>query len=92
MDDETIDSRLASALVPFKHRERACAACHYAVKEEQDLVCRRMPPQVGFLSVPGQVMTPKGMQAVMKLQTFTQFPVMRDDAWCGEFRDRTAHS
>ena len=85
-----------SGLVPFElprsRLARSCAACEFGVKEDKDRVCRKNPPQVSHLAVPmvqpGTVVRPpqQGIQIISQ----TQFPVVRDDQWCGAFQGRGA--
>jgi hypothetical protein len=81
------DSHLAASM-RFPKFARACASCAFSVKEDADLVCRRHPPAVTMTAIP--VIRPSPIrggppQQGMELKSFTQFPVMRDDQWCGEF-------
>lgn len=77
-----------------KRLERACAACHYSVKEGADIVCRRMPPQLTFLALPSQ--TPPGLGrpagVSLAIQHFCGFPIVQKDQWCGEFRPKGGDS
>lgn len=70
---------------------RACESCHYGVKEQADLVCRRSPPTQTYIALP--VMGPPLVrggppQQGMKIQAFSGFPIVRNDQWCGEFMRR----
>jgi len=84
-----IPTRAANA---FKPRERVCAECYYGVKERGDLVCRRNPPQVTMLQTPTMVPTPQGPRQGFEIKSFACYPPVQADGWCGEFRDRSAHS
>jgi hypothetical protein len=65
---------------------RACSICVYSAIEGKDLVCRRNPPQVTFMAVPGIVPGPLGKpQQGMQILPFTTFPIVRKDQYCGEF-------
>ena len=76
-------------LLPFtSKRFRACASCEFGVKEQSDLVCRRHPPQVTFLALPGMVPTPQGPRQGFQIVPHTSFPIMRPDQWCGEYKVR----
>ena len=95
MTDEPDPDAPLNGLSPFKPGAvilpkimRACASCDHSAKEGQDRVCRRYPPQVTFLAVPGKVMTRQGLQTGMQITPFTSFPIMRDDQNCGEFKRR----
>lgn len=73
---------------------RACVACTSSATEGRDLVCRRNPPQVTFLIVPGPVTMVPGPggraqpQQAMQAVPHTAFPVMRPDQWCGMFEQK----
>lgn len=66
---------------------RSCAACFYSAKEGQDRVCRIEPPSVFMFLVPMQSPIRPGMQGIAP-KSFTQFPVVADDQWCGKFSPR----
>ena len=58
-----------------------CKRCAYALKSETELhqyTCRRFPPQVGPVLVPG----PSGQPAIA---THCAQPTVTELAWCGEF-------
>ena len=76
--------------VPVARIERACAVCRWSAMEQNDLVCRRLPPQVTFMQLAQMMQTPNGPRptGAMQIVPFTSFPVMRKDQWCGEFSDR----
>ena len=93
--DEAEVSALAE-LKPFNGSKiipvvaRACEGCKWSATEQNDLVCRRHPPQVTFMAVPQMVPTPQGPKQAMMAKAFTGFPVIRRDQWCGEFAQKSA--
>jgi hypothetical protein len=73
--------------------QRSCAACGFSMKEGLDRVCRFNPPQVTMIGVP--VVRPPAVrgqppQQGLELKSFTQFPIMQDSQWCGQFVARNA--
>ena len=86
-DVEGLDSLGLQPFVP--KRFRACASCEFGVKEGNDLVCRRNPPQSTFLAMQTMVPGPMGrLVPGFEIKPFTGFPVMRPDQWCGEYSAR----
>ena len=80
--------------LPTVRRNRACAACEFSVKEQNDLTCHRMPPQLTFMGLPQQVPAALGRPggSGIAIQNFTGFPIVRPDQWCGEFRPKGGNS
>ena len=88
MDEETAP---LNGMKPFlKPTLRVCNQCAFSVKEDRDLVCRLNPPSVGFVAVPATQPAILGRPAQhgIQIQTMTQFPVVREDQWCGQFEKR----
>ena len=84
-----INRALATSFQQTAKRFRACASCEFGVKEGNDLVCRRNPPQSTFLAMQAMVPGPMGrMVPGFEIKPFTGFPVMRPDQWCGEYSVR----
>lgn len=73
-------------------KRRSCRECDYSFMESGDRVCRFMPPQVTFIALPEQKMmpTPQGPRPanVMALRNFTGFPIVQNEQWCGQFKQK----
>ena len=57
----------------------ACINCKWSTHEQSDLVCRRNPPSVSILMVPGKFAN------TLQPQSMAAFPVVKPEMWCGEF-------
>lgn len=62
-----------------------CGRCRFYVQEKADRVCRRLPPQISFLVVPSDKIA-----GAFELRTYTGFPVMQPEQWCGMFERKPA--
>jgi hypothetical protein len=70
--------------------ERVCAQCAFSVKEDKDRVCRVEPPRVFMFMVPVTQAPVPGLrpQQGFQITSHSQFPVVRDDQWCGKHEPR----
>ena len=69
-----------SALAKSKKATGACLDCRWSTHHGNDLECRRFPPQLSIILVPGKVANH------VKPESFTGYPVVQPDLWCGEFQ------
>lgn len=69
---------------------RSCLGCRDSDVEGKDRVCRHDPPKVFMFMIPVMQAGIPGMrpQQGMQIQSNTQFPVVRDNQWCGKFVPR----
>lgn len=56
-----------------------CGSCRFWYDEEQPTLCRRFPPVVMW--------TPNKDGS---FRVLSQFPVMRETGWCGEYKRKTS--
>ena len=62
-------------------KDQACANCRFSWKDPTgDLNCRRNPPTGFLVPVPGKL--------GIELKTFSSFPIVRPDYWCGHWTQR----
>lgn len=72
-------------------REKVCATCRFAEKVNAARECRIKSPSVTMIALPQMGADQRGqMVQQIGVQAFTQFPVMRDDQWCGQWEPRPA--
>lgn len=57
-----------------------CANCHFALVDGNAAFCRRNPPGGQIVFLPGPQGQPPNMQ------TFSIWPPVRMEQWCGEWR------
>lgn len=63
-----------------------CKGCRFAAKEDTDLVCRFDPPKVFMFPMPTKTQLTGGNGVA--LQSFSQFPMVRGDSWCGKWEKK----
>ncbi len=56
-----------------------CENCYFSRTVNQGLCCRRFPPQIQHMMVPGKI------AGTMIPQTLYSVPVVPLDSWCGEW-------
>ena len=69
-------------------RNETCSNCRWRNKPPQpnnDLECRRHPPTASLNMVPVQGAVARPGQQGMALQSFSIFPLIHEDFWCGEW-------
>ena len=67
-------------------QSRVCSAVTFSVKDQNDLTCHRMPPQLTFMGLPQQVPAALGGLAVVwhrRSRTSPAVPIVRPEQWCG---------
>lgn len=65
---------------------RSCRTCRWHATEQQDVVCRRYPPQVSVLMVPA----PPPRVGQLQPAPFATFPPVNPEAPCGEWTAQRA--
>lgn len=71
--------------VAFVKKEE-CGNCRFHAREDADVVCRFDPPKVFMFPMPTKTQMPGlAPQQAVALQTFSSFPQVRKDGWCGKW-------
>jgi hypothetical protein len=58
-----------------------CGSCKHRHQGDGDIECRAHPPHGTVILIPDRV-------SGAKLQTFSVFPLIKDNHWCGEWTPR----
>jgi hypothetical protein len=58
-----------------------CGSCKHRYQGDKDIECRAHPPHGTVLLVPGRAGAPV-------IQTFSVYPLVKDNLWCGEWTPR----